>query len=151
MNVANDIDNDPSDEPTSNREISSGTWIVIAMFAFGTILTTTLFIYWEMHTAPYRPLQQAIVAEFPKSKPRVEGGQRKSHKDSPMTLRVVMSVLFDPNEEKNGLKVNSTIDKVQELADQHHDLSGFDMLHVHLYHTPPEQEISQKSIERELP
>src|SRR3990172_7938391 len=86
---------DASDHEEKPAELS-GKWVVIGMFVFAIAATAGLFAYWELHTAPFRELQDALAQEFPRSRPRVEGGQRKKHKHTPRILSIVLRVEFDP-------------------------------------------------------
>src|SRR3990172_5506244 len=58
----------------------SGRWVVIAMFAFAALVVGSMWVYIDRHTAPFRPLRQALAREFENSAPNVEGGQTKMHK-----------------------------------------------------------------------
>lgn len=73
--------------------------MVLIMFAFAFAMIGTMYLYWELHTRPFRPLQIAIGARYPNSMPRVIGGQHKSHQPgSRVRLRIVIAVDFDPTE-----------------------------------------------------
>src|ERR1700691_6004344 len=92
----------------------SGRAVVIGLFAFGIALTSILWIYWTLHTAPFRPLQDALAVEFPGSSPRVTGGQRKMHKGTPKILQVILRVDFDPlTQTKKG---EAVVDRVEIVA-----------------------------------
>lgn len=138
-----------NDEARTNLEINdrpersnAGRNVVIAMFVFAGALVTFMFSYWHYHTAKYRPLQDALAREFPRSKPRVEGGKHKLHDESlPRVLRVVMKVDFDAD--VSPVLAKEQLTQVRNLAEQHVDVGSFDELELHLYQTPPEQEIKQ--------
>ena len=51
----------------------SGRKVVALMLGFGVVMVAALWLYWELHTRPFRPLQTAIAAEFPDSRPGVIG------------------------------------------------------------------------------
>ena len=75
----------------------SGTWMVLIMFAFAFTMIGIMYLYWHLHTLPFRPLQMAIGARHPHSMPRVEGGKHKSHQpESQPKLRMTVAVDFDP-------------------------------------------------------
>ncbi len=127
-----------TDEQTSFPTIS-GKWLVIGMFAFAITATAILWYYWTLHTAPFIPLQRAIVDEFADSAPRVEGGQRKIHKGTPRILRVTMKVGFNPQTDEE--QAAQTADRIVELADEHLDLADYDQMDLHLLWLRPEQEL----------
>ena len=122
--------------------------MVIGMLAFGLATTAGMWAYWTLHTGPFRPLQDAIAAAFPHSSPRVEGGQHKMHKGTPLVLRIVMRVDFDPVTEKShGEEV---VDSVEKIASQHINLAAYDELDVFLFQGVPEQEVRQQEYNRIL-
>jgi hypothetical protein len=134
-------------EPRPDSRVS-GRAVVIGMFIFGITATSTLWIYWTLHTGPFRPLQDALAAQFPGSVPRVDGGQRKMHKGTPKILRVVLRVDFDPvTGTRQGQQV---LDRVEELARHYIDLNDYDVLDVYLYHGIPERDLREKEFERTL-
>jgi hypothetical protein len=124
----------------STRRIS-GRAVVVGMFAFGTLLTSALYLYWEFHTRPFRALQDAIAAEFPDFTPRVIGGRHKSHRAAALnTLRIVLLVDFNPKAESAASRSEQLVSRLAELAGKHHDVSRYDMLEIHLVHRVPEAE-----------
>ncbi len=135
----------PLDEPTKlarpQDRVVSGRAIVVGMFALGLFLTALLFIYFEFNTRPFRPLREALGREFRHSRPNVGGGKLKGRGAN--TLRVSMSVPFDPNQEAD--KSNQTLTRVVSLARQHHDLNQFQIVEVNLIHFAPEQAAIIKS------
>jgi hypothetical protein len=127
----------------------SGRGMVLAMLAFGVLTTSSMWVYWTLHTGPFRPFQDALAAAFPHSSPRVDGGQRKMHKGTPRILRVVMRVDFDPSADAaNGEKV---VDSVERIADQYLDLATYQELEVFLFQGVPEKEVRQQEFTRHLP
>jgi hypothetical protein len=145
----------PSASSESPAESSSrcargipGSWVVAGMFAFGLLATGVLFAYWHYHTAPYQELQAALAQEFPGSRPRVEGGQRKQHKGTPRTLRIVLKVDFPPAREAE--RSERMAEGVLKLAEEHHDMSLYDVAEIHLYWPEKEKEIHEHLIERQL-
>jgi hypothetical protein len=118
------------DDVQAPRRIS-GRKVVALMLGFGVVMVATLWLYWELHTRPFRALQNAIAAEFPDSRPGVIGGRHKSHKSgNPQTLRIVIWIDFDPHADETRAKEYAR--RLAALAAQHHDLSSYDVLEVRL-------------------
>ncbi len=139
----------------------SGTWMVVIMFAFAFAMIGLMYMYWELHTRPFRPLQIAINAQYPNSMPRVIGGKHKSHQpESQATLRIVIAVDFDPTagitrpkgtrkEDEDRLTVTDEMildPRVEQahasllyLAKQTTDLSQYDVVEIFLEHRRPEK------------
>jgi hypothetical protein len=120
--------------------------VVLGMLAFGLCMTGVLFLYWELHTARFREVQEALAARFPGSKPRVEGGRPKSTGEPAETFRVVLQVSFDP--EAEPARAERFVDDVLKVAADHEDLRAFETLHVHLYAPDPERRLRQQSFYR---
>ncbi|MBM82408.1 MAG: hypothetical protein CMJ78_17730 [Planctomycetaceae bacterium] len=136
MNQPETIDQSTS---TSNDEPGvSGRVVIIGIFTMAITMTAGLWFYWNMHTAPFRPLQIAIAEVYPKSEPRVQGGQRKIHKETPKILRIVMRVDFNPLEESNSAEIVERCEKLFELSQQHQTLSEYNMLELHYFRMKPE-------------
>lgn len=125
----------------------SGKPIVLGMLIFAGVMVCLFWLYWKLHTAPFEPLQQAIVKEFPDSGPLVQGGQHKKHKDTPRILRVVLKVDFDPTfDDKRAEQIYS---RIAILSGRHQDLESYDQLEVHLFFKPAsEQEAKTRAISR---
>lgn len=111
-----------------------GWWVIVAMFAFGLCGTALIYVYWEMHTRPFRPLTEAVGREFRHSLPKVEGGRNKG---GPMKLRVAMTVPFKPV--KGIEETEAVVRRVVELAKEKADISRFETLEVYLIQRAPEQ------------
>ncbi|MEW4488853.1 hypothetical protein AB1L42_12275 [Thalassoglobus sp. JC818] len=134
------------DQPTTETTIppqsgkNSGRWTVVAMFGFAITMIAILFLYWELYTKPFRPLQYAIAAEFPDSSPKVIGGQHKSHKDiSPVLLRIVVYVPegdFDPTLDESKSEERSL--NLVRLAFENHDVEQYEQIDVVLLQRVPE-------------
>jgi hypothetical protein len=124
---------------TPTRSLS-GRWVVVWMFALGIVATAVIFIYWELHTRPFRPLTEAIGREYRHSLPKVEGGR---HKGSANTLRIAMRVPFVPLE--STVETQQQVNRVVELARQHARVADFEVLEVHLIQLAPEQAAVQRS------
>lgn len=109
------------------------------MLLFGVAAVSALWLYWELYTRPFRPLQYAIHAEFPKSSPQVIGGRHKSGRDgSPAVLRIVVRVDFNPLE--NAPRAQQLATHLAALAKRHHDLTHYQFLEVHLEQRVPEHD-----------
>ena len=113
----------------------SGRVIVVAMFLLGLVLASLLFVYFEFNTRPFRPLRDALGREFKRSRPNVEGGRPKGR--GAMTLRITMSVPFDPF--RDDSKSNDVLTRVLVLARQHQDLTRYEKCEVNLIHFVPEK------------
>ncbi|MEX2287122.1 MAG: hypothetical protein WD648_08540 [Planctomycetaceae bacterium] len=122
----------------------SGRWVVIAMFAFAALVVGSMWVYIDRHTAPFRPLRQALAREFEKSAPNVEGGQTKMNEGTPKTLRIVMRVQFNPNTQP--AEATRFAHRIAEFSRLHHDVTQYDVIEIHLYHPEPEQQIQEWSI-----
>ena len=72
-----------------------GKWVVIILLVLGVWASAGVWTFWNVHFGPFVPLQAAIASEFPKARPRIEGGR---YKNSPTTLRIVLHVDFKPEE-----------------------------------------------------
>jgi len=123
-----------TDSPTPPRTGHSGKWVVIALLGFSLLMTGMMWVYWKLQLAPFLPLQEAIVAEYPGTAPRVEGGR---HKKSPPILRVVLMVDFTPVEKSE--KVQQLLQRIVELSQQHVKLTDYETLEIYLVHPIPER------------
>jgi hypothetical protein len=121
-----------------------GKYVVVAMFVFAIAMTSTLWVYSYLHAAPFQPLARAIAAEFKDSAPRVDGGRRKMHKDTPSILRMVIRVEFDPN--SDDARVASMANRLTALAWEYTDLRDYDELEIHLYSLEPERGIHERAV-----
>lgn len=136
---------DESQNARPFRQVS-GKVVVIGMFAFGLLATGVLWLYWELHTRPFRPLQDALAMHYPGAAPRVDGGQRKMHKGTARILRIVMKVEFDPAQDEE--QAAGFVRNVAAFVKTKADLSDWDLLEVHLYHLA-ETELVQRSFRME--
>jgi hypothetical protein len=124
--------------PSRPPRTISGRWVVLSMFAFGIVATAGIWVYWKLHLAPFMPLQKALVAEFPKSSPRVDGGWTKNEfKTVPPTLRIVLRVPYPPDE--RDVRVPATIERVIALAREYVDFAKYEMLEIFLVNYVPEK------------
>jgi hypothetical protein len=135
-------------DTTKRSGAVSGPAVVALMVAFGVIATATLWVYWYYHSAPFVPLQRAISAEFPRSSPRVDAGQRKIHKGTPAEIWIIMRVEFDL--ESDDAEPQAAADRVKELVNEHLNKGQYDTLHVRLYRGKPEQYIQKRDIDMPL-
>ncbi len=125
--------------------------MVLGMFAFGILATGILFAYWQWHTAPFQELQMALAKEFPGCRPRVEGGQHKTHKGTPRILRVVLKVDFRPDQKT--ARSEAMADRVMVLAAIHlhqEPLTDYEVVEIHLYYPEQEKAIHEDVIERRV-
>lgn len=132
--------------------VLSGRKVVAIMFLFGIAATAALYIYWTLHLMPFMPLQQAIVAEFPGSAPRVDGGQRKKRDNTPVILRIVMKTELDVFSTASDLVAEREAlqARVIELSQQHTTLPGLHFVELHLYRLVKEKEIVERSFRFDL-
>jgi len=117
----------------------------LAIFSFAVVIVASMWIYLDRHTAPFRPLRRALATEFEDSAPKVEGGQRKMHQGTPVTLRIVMRVTFNPNEDAAQAKQFAT--RVYDFSSKHHDMTKYDIVEIDFYYLDPEQKIEEWGIE----
>lgn len=115
------------------REVP-GKWVVLGMLLLGIAATTVMYVYWDLHTKPFRPLTEAIGRTFAHSLPKVEGGR---HKKGPVTLRIVMRVPFPPEVDEPA--ATATITQLKELIRTHADLTGYERIQIHLIQMVPEE------------
>jgi len=135
--------------------------MVLIMFAFAFAMIGMMYLYWELHTRPFRQLQIAINARYPNSMPRVIGGQHKSHQPgSKTTLRIVIAVDFDPTlgiarpagtkpEDEDRLTVTETMEldprvvqayqSLLQMAKENTDLAPYEIIEIFLEHRRPEK------------
>jgi hypothetical protein len=122
------------------------------MIAFAAVMVGAMWLYWELYTRPYRPLQIALAGAFPGSSPRVVGGKHKSHlPGAPRTLRVVLTVPlddFDPTQDVALSEIRALA--AARLTAEHQDLAQYDRLEIHLIQRPPEQTERHWSSAREV-
>jgi len=126
--------------PTSGSPAVSGKLVVVGMFAFGLLLTGLLYAYWDLHTRPFRPLQEAIAKSIPGSMPRVIGGKHKSHlRGSLNTLRIIVQVDYNPLDASNEARRDELARTILDLVRTHHDVTPYERIELHLEHRIPER------------
>lgn len=128
------MNHSPATNSADKRPGIPGKYAVMAMFIMGGIATATIYIYWDLHTKPFRPLTEAIGREFKNSLPKVEGGR---HKKGPLTLRITVRVPFLPD--SAGEASQRMVNRLTELAREQTKLAEFEEFHVHLVQMAPEQ------------
>ena len=119
-----------------------GQLAVVGMFLLGIASTVVIYVYWDQHTKPYRPLTEAIGREFKYSLPKVEGGR---HKKGPVTLRIAMRVPFSP--EVDDPAARDTLSKLRGLIRQHTNVNQFERIQIHLIHIVPEETAKTRTFE----
>ena len=127
-----------------------GKYVIMGIFGLAVVMTGSLWIYWDFHTAPFRPLQIAIAEHFPKSEPRVQGGQRKIHKETPFILRIVMRVKFNPLLPKNKQQIGDMSSLLFALAGKHQELETYDTFELHFFKMKPEKMADQITLSLDM-
>lgn len=128
--------------PTPRPRGISGWIVVLGMLLAGAAATVVMFVYWDQHTKPFRPLTEAIGRTFKHSLPKVEGGR---HKRGPMTLRIALRVPFSP--EADQASAESTLDTICQLIREHQDLAGYEQVQIHVFQMIPEEVAKSKLFE----
>lgn len=138
-----------SDHQTNspNERTVSGRWLVVGMFVMGITLTGLLYAYSKLHLGPFRPLQDAIVSEFPGSAPRVDGGKKKPSKNTPTILRILVKTEIDllAKTEESEQKLTFMRKRIGELALEKAPLPDLSLLEIHIYKLLKEDEIHKRS------
>jgi len=125
----------------------AGRWVVMALLTFGAVLTGINWLYWKWHVSPFLPLQKKLADTWPDSRPRVEGGHRKMHKDTPKILRVTMKIDFDPRTQSGQERAKQFAERVAAFVTEHvQSLSDYEYLELHFYWPEPEKKIHEVSI-----
>jgi hypothetical protein len=129
-----------------------GRWTVVGMLAFGLLMVSALWVYWELYTRPFRSLQVAIAKQYPHSSPRVIGGRPKSHlPDSPSILRVIVSIPVEEfNPEEDVARSERRAAELARLTAKLQDLSPYDELEIHLVQRLPEQASRHWSVSKSI-
>jgi hypothetical protein len=73
----------------------AGKLVVAGMIGAGLLAALVIFLYWRARLGPYVPLIRGLAKAFPKSAPRVEGGDLPNERG---ILRVILKVDFTPEE-----------------------------------------------------
>jgi hypothetical protein len=117
---------------------------VFTIFAFAVVVISAMWVYLDRHTAPFRPLRRALATEFQDSAPKVEGGQERMSKNTPVTLRIIMRVEFNPN--KDPVQAKEFATRVFNFSREHHDLSKYEVVEVHFFFLDPEKQIEEWNV-----
>ncbi|MFM7167016.1 MAG: hypothetical protein ACKO3T_17400 [Planctomycetaceae bacterium] len=132
--------------PASKQPVSGRT-VVVLMFVMGILATAFLYTYWTLHLTPFMPLQEAIVREFPGSAPRVNGGRKKIHKQTPMILRVAIKSETDPTSEQpaDQQAMLHLRQRIAAMTRELQPLPGIEQLEVHVYKLLKEDQIRKRA------
>lgn len=137
---------------TSASRTISGRWLVIGMFAMGITATGLLYAYSTLHLGPFKPLQEAIVKEFPGSSPRVDGGKKRMQLDTPTILRILMKSEIDPwsESEESVRKMMAVRKRIAELTSENVTLPDLAIIELHIYKLVQEDQILKRSYRLDL-
>ena len=113
----------------------SGQYLVVGLLLLGIAATALMFVYWDQHTRPFRPLREAIGREFRHSRPNVEGGRVKGR--GPWTLRISMSVEFPPFEDSP--RAYQTVDRVLEITRHQYATKELEKIEINLIQFIPQE------------
>lgn len=132
---------------STGHRILTGPRVVAAMFLMGICGTAFLYGYWTLHMMPFMPLQEAIVAEFPGSSPRVDGGRKKMQTDTPTLLHIVMKSQVDPTgtDAESAEAMAALRKRIAELVAAKVDFPAMNYIELHVYQLVQEKEIREKS------
>lgn len=133
------LQNLPEEGP---KRAVTGKLVVSAMFVMGITATAFLYGYWTLHLMPFMPLQEAIVREFPGSAPRVDGGQRKIHKETPKILRIVMKWKSDPTaeDETTAAELERLRGRIEQLVKAHVSFPDLEIIELYVYRLQQEED-----------
>lgn len=137
----------PAPDPSQTTSLSassprsSGRQAVLIILGFGVLMVGALWLYWELYTRPFRPLQNAIVSRFPDSRPNVIGGRYKSHRaDTPRILRLVVQMPIDDFDPTTDIEQREErVLELARLASEYITFADYDVLEIHLVQRLPEQ------------
>ncbi len=137
--------------PLAPRTIS-GRWLVIGMFAMGITATGLLYAYSTLHLGPFKPLQEAIVREFPGSSPRVDGGKKRMQLDTPTILRILIKSEIDPlsADEHSVREMRALRKRIAELTLEKVPLPDLAIIELHVYKLVQEEQILKRSYRLDL-
>ncbi|MBX3447971.1 MAG: hypothetical protein KF777_00340 [Planctomycetaceae bacterium] len=117
-----------------------GRWVVIGLLLFGALATGGIYVYWNEHSRPFRPLRDAIAYELRGSRPQVEGG---TPKEGPPTLRIAVTARFDPDAEPARTELFKN--RVFTLAREKVNVDDYEVFELHLIGVIPESPTIEKS------
>lgn len=118
----------------------------------GITATGLLYAYSTLHLGPFKPLQEAIVKEFPGSSPRVDGGKKRMQLDTPTILRILMKSEVDPlSEKEESVQAMLAMRKrIAELTIEKVTLPDLAVLELHVYKLVQEDQILKRSYRLDL-
>ena len=121
--------------------------MVIGMFAMGITATGMLYAYSTLHLGPFKPLQEAIVKEFPGSSPRVDGGKKRMQLDTPTILRILMKTEIDllSEGEESIREILALRKRIAELALENVPFPDLAIIELHVYKLMQEEQILKRS------
>lgn len=117
-----------------------GRWVVIGVLMFGALATGGIYVYWNEHSRPFRPLRDVIAYELRGSRPQVEGG---TPKDGSPTLRIAVTARFDPEAEPARTELFKN--RVFTLAREKVNVDDYEVFELHLIGVIPESPTIEKS------
>ena len=117
----------------------SGRAVVIGMLLLGVTATVVMFVYWDWHTKPFRPLTESIGRTFRHSLPKVEGGR---HKNGPQTLRISLRVPFSPVTDEAAC--GETLVTLFRIIRETQDLTGYEDVQIHFFQVLPEEVMKKR-------
>ncbi len=118
----------------------------------GITATGLLYAYSTLHLGPFKPLQEAIVREFPGSSPRVDGGKKRMQLDTPTILRILMKSKIDPlsESEESIVAMKAMRQRIAELALEKVSLPDLAIIELHVYKLVQEDQILKRSFRLDL-
>ena len=118
----------------------------------GITATGLLYAYSTLHLGPFKPLQEAIVQEFPGSSPRVDGGKKRMQLDTPTILRILMKSEIDPlsADEQSVREMLALRQRIAELAREKVPLPDLAIIELHVYKLVQEEQILKRSYRLDL-
>lgn len=131
-------DNPPTSPPGL---VISGKKLVLGLLGFGSVLTLLMFVYWEQHTRPFRPLREELGRQFRHTRPVVEGGRAKGK--GPWTLRITMTVDFPPGEDT--VQANQLSEQIRQVVHRHAEIKEMEQLELNLIQFVPQEVAKTKS------
>jgi len=137
-----------TNDPESAPRIVKGRTIVLGLLLFGLVMSGSLYVFQAINTYHFADTQNALAKEFPKSRPRVEGGRLKGKQQNPLTFRVTMAVPFNPHEKDE--EIQQLGDRILEIASKNLQLEDYEQAELHFYQAIPEQEIIMRDVTRDI-
>ncbi len=125
---------------------TSGSRVVLGMFALGLVFALGLWIYLTIAATPFLPLVADLSETFPQTQVRVEGGAYKSHlENSTKRLRVLMRSTLDLKDDAAVLeRVNGIAERVRAVGFDR----DYDVLEIFLYKQDPSSSENYRTVRR---